>query len=288
MPIPIPEAIEESADLARSKAEQLRREPLGYLLSALMAGAFVGVAVVLLAAVAGPLFVATSPVTKLVSGVVFGIALTLVVFAGSSLFTGEVMWMLQGLVNRGCTVVDLVGVWIASLVGNLVGSAGFAWLVHQAGSLAIGPRPGRPGPADLLIANLAAGKIHATGSQLFFRSVLCNMLVCLALWMAARTRSDAAKLVVLWWCLFAFVAAGFEHSVANMTIFSLAVLDHAATWSDLWRNLLFTVPGNVVGGGVLVGLVYAYLGRRAAAPTPVPAGAPMPRAALAPTEMVTR
>jgi nitrite transporter len=287
MPIPIPETVEESAELARGKADQLRREPLRYLLSAVMAGAYVGVAVVLLAAVAGPLFVATSPATKLVSGVVFGIALTLVVFAGSSLFTGEVMWMLQGLVTRGCRLTDLVGVWVASLVGNLAGSVGFAWLVHAGGTLAIGPRPGRPGPSDLLIASLAAGKIHATGSQLFFRSVLCNMLVCLALWMAARTRNDAAKLVVLWWCLFAFVASGFEHSIANMTIFSLAVLDHAATWSDLGRNLLYTVPGNIVGGGLLVGLVYAYLGSRAAAPAPAPLAAPLPRAALAPTEMVS-
>jgi nitrite transporter len=287
MPIPISETVEESVDLARSKAEQLRREPLRYLLSAVMAGAYVGVAVVLLAAVAGPLFVATSPAVKLVSGVVFGIALTLVVFAGSSLFTGEVMWMLQGLVNRGCRLTDLLGIWIASLAGNLAGSVGFAWLVHQGGTLAIGPRPGRPGPSDLLIASLVAGKIHATGSQLFFRSVLCNMLVCLALWMAARTRSDAAKLVVLWWCLFAFVAAGFEHSIANMTIFSLAVLNHAATWSDLWRNLLFTVPGNIIGGGLLVGLVYAYLAGRAAQPAPAPLTAPLPRAALAPTEMVS-
>jgi nitrite transporter len=287
MPIPIPEAVEESVDLARSKADQLRREPLRYLLSAVMAGAYVGVAVVLLASVAGPLFVATSPAVKLVSGVVFGIALTLVVFAGSSLFTGEVMWMLQGLVNRGCRLTDLLGIWIASLVGNLAGSVGFAWLVHQGGTLAIGPRPGRPGPSDLLIASLVAGMIHATGSQLFFRSVLCYMLVCLALWMAARTRSDAAKLVVLWWCLFAFVAAGFEHSIANMTIFSLAVLDHAATWYDLWRNLLFTVPGNIVGGGLLVGLAYAYLAGRAAQPAPALLTAPLPRAALAPTEMVS-
>jgi nitrite transporter len=288
MPIPIPEAIVESADLARSKAVQLRTQPLRYLLSAVMAGAYVGVAVVLLAATAGPLFVGTSPATKLVSGVVFGIALTLVVFAGASLFTGEVMWMLQGIVSRGCKLTDLVGVWIASLVGNFVGSAGFAWMVYEGGSLGVGPRPGKPGPANLLINNLALGKIHTSGSQLFWRSVLCNMLVCLALWMAARTRSDAAKLIVLWWALFAFIAAGFEHSIANMTIFSLAIFNHAAAWGDLGRNLLYTVPGNIVGGGVLVGLVYVYLGRRASAPSTALTATPfeMPRAAL--TEVGSR
>ena len=86
-------------------------------------------------------------------------------------------------------------------------------------------------------------------------------LVCLALWMAGRASSDGAKLAVLWWGLLAFVGSGFEHSVANMTVFSLAVFNHQAHWSDLARNLLYTVSGNVVGGAVLVGLVYSWLGR---------------------------
>ena len=79
--------------------------------------------------------------------------------------------------------------------------------------------------------------------------------------MAGRASSDGAKLAVLWWGLLAFVGSGFEHSVANMTVFSLAVFNHQAQWSDLARNLLYTVPGNVVGGAVLVGLVYSWLGR---------------------------
>jgi nitrite transporter NirC len=81
------------------------------------------------------------------------------------------------------------------------------------------------------------------------------------LWMAARTRSDAAKLVVLWWALLAFVASGFEHSIANATVFALGVFEGSATWSMLARNLAWTVPGNLVGGGLLVGLAYAWMGR---------------------------
>ncbi|MGV1010330.1 MAG: formate/nitrite transporter family protein, partial [Dermatophilaceae bacterium] len=92
---------------------------------------------------------------------------------------------------------------------------------------------------------------------------LCNLLVCLALWMAARTRSDGAKLAVLWWGLLAFIAAGFEHSVANMTTFALGVFQGSASWADLAYNLAWTVPGNLVGGGLIVGLGYAWLGRPA-------------------------
>lgn len=112
------------------------------------------------------------------------------------------------------------------------------------------------------MAKLATTKDAVAGPQLFWRAVLCNALVCLALWMAARTKSDAAKLVVLWWALLAFIASGFEHSIANATLFSLAAFDGSIEWTGLWRNLAWTVPGNIVGGGVVVGLGYAWLGGR--------------------------
>jgi len=271
MPIPIPDALDESAGLARTKAHQVRRLPR-YLAASALAGAFVGVAVVLLASVAGPLLASKSPATKLVQGAVFGVALTLVVFAGAELFTGNVMYMLQGLYARSVRLVDLAAVWAASLVGNLIGSIGFAAMVNAGGSLG-GPN-GATGPAEVLVQSVVAAKNAATGPQLFWRSVLCNALVCLALWMAGRTKSDVAKLVVLWWALLAFVSSGFEHSVANMTVFGLGIFEGNASWGDLWRNLAWTVPGNIVGGGVLVGLVYSWVGDRAkpvsSAPEPIP------------------
>jgi nitrite transporter len=270
MPIPISEAVGESADLAKTKAKQVLNLPRYLMLSAL-AGAFVGVGIVLIVSTAGPLMAAASPATKLVSGAVFGIALTLVVFAGAELFTGNVMFMLQGLAAGTVNMAELMAVWVASLVGNLIGSIGFAWLVNAGGTLSIAPAPGKPGPGAAMVASLVKAKDAATGPQLFWRSVLCNMLVCLALWMAARTRSDAAKLVVLWWALFAFIAAGFEHSVANMTIFGLGIFEHSASWSQLFRNLAWTVPGNIVGGGVLVGLAYAWAGAGSGAVKPATA-----------------
>jgi nitrite transporter len=133
------------------------------------------------------------------------------------------------------------------------------------------------GPGAKLVASAIATKDAASGPQLFWRAVLCNMLVCLALWMATRTRSDAAKLVVLWWALLAFVASGFEHSIANATVFALGVFEGSATWSMLVRNLAWTVPGNVVGGGIIVGLSYAWIGRKTAVAAVVDATAPEPQ-----------
>jgi len=265
MPIPVPEALDDAGGLAVAKATQVR-SPLKYLLSSALAGAFVGIAVVLLVSVSGPLLAAASPWTKLVQGAVFGIALTLVVFAGAELFTGNVMVMIQGLIARVVTPASALAVLVGSLVGNLVGSVLLAAAVHGGGTLV--------GPGEAMVAKVVAAKDAASGPQLFWRSVLCNMLVCLALWMAARTRSDGAKLAVLWWALLAFIASGFEHSIANMTVFSLGVFEGSATWGQLARNLLWTVPGNIVGGGLLVGGLYAWIGRPAAAATAVVEPAP--------------
>src|SRR5581483_7205310 len=136
--------------------------------------------------------------------------------------------------------------------------------------LELGAKPaaaGKPAVAAPSITMLG-GVIHlkeaAPTGQLFWRAVLCNMLVCLALWMASRATTDSAKLIVLFWGLLAFIAAGYDHCVANMTLFSLAIFEGSAEWSDMGHNLLYTVPGNLVGGALLVGLPYLLTQRRPA------------------------
>ncbi|MFA5890226.1 MAG: formate/nitrite transporter family protein [Actinomycetota bacterium] len=257
MPISIVEAMAEAGNAATLKARHSQNFGR-YLTSTALAGAFVGIAVVLLLSVKAPLVAAGSPFSALVGAAVFGIALTLVVFAGADLFTGNNMYMIQGLCTRAVKARELAGVWVASLIGNLVGSVAFAALVHAAGTLAAGATAGKPAPGIALVHKLIEAKNAATGGQLFWRAALCNMLVCLGLWMAMRTKSDGAKLAVLWWALLAFIAAGFEHSVANMTLFSLGIFQGSATVGEMARNLAWTVPGNIVGG-VIVGIAYAYL-----------------------------
>ncbi len=284
MPISYSEAIDDACTQAKDKAETLK-SPLRYGALAALAGAYVGVAVVLLASVAGPLAAESNPATKLVAGAVFGIALTLVVFAGADLFTGNNMVMLIGWLKGGVSGAAALLVNIATLVGNLVGSVAFAAMVHASGVLAA-HSTGKPAAGDGMIASLVAGKMAAPDGQLFWRAVLCNMLVCLGLWMATRTRSDGAKVAVLFWVLLAFIASGFEHSIANMTIFSLAIFNNVADWSDLGHNLLLTVPGNIVGGALVVGLPYAFSAKQKwvsvePAPAPAPAPSAEPASAIA-------
>jgi nitrite transporter len=251
MPISVDQAAEANASAAADKARAYR-DPGRSLLSTALAGAFVGLAIVLLIAVSAPLAAAGHPLTKLVQASVFGLALTLVVFAGAELFTGNTMVMVQGLLARRVTARDLGIVWVVSLVGNIAGSIALAAMVDAGGITT--------GPFGELVAKTVAAKDALTGGQLFWRAVLCNALVCLALWMAARATTDGAKLAVLWWALLAFIGSGFEHSIANVTTFSLGAFAGTSDWSDLARNLAWTVPGNIVGGALVVGLAYGWLG----------------------------
>lgn len=147
----------------------------------------------------------------------------------------------------------------AALAGGFVG-VGVVLLLSVAGPFAASGIVSS-GPLAELLAETIAVKDSLGLGELFWRAVLCNALVCLGLWMAARTRSDAAKLIVLWWALLGFVASGFGHSVANMTTFSLGVFTAGATWDQLARNLAVTIPGNLVGGALVVGGACVLLGR---------------------------
>jgi nitrite transporter NirC len=120
---------------------------------------------------------------------------------------------------------------------------------------------------------VAAAKMNASGEALFARAILCNWLVCLALWMAARVDSDVAKCVVIFWCLLAFIASGFEHSVANMTLLGLALAGHhpeTVSLAGFGWNLAWVTAGNAVGGAVFVAGAY-YVSTYG---LPKPAGSP--------------
>lgn len=248
----IAQNVEATSGQAEHKAHDLAHPPR-YFVSAMLAGAYIAVGEVLLLVAISPFVAKGSPAVKLLEGAVFPIALTIVMFAGAQLFTSNVMVMLVGALSGRTGPRDLIVSWTLSLAGNLVGAFAFGAMVHASG-VASSPS------ARTMLSEMVHGKTALSGGQLFWRAVLCNMLVCLAIWMFTRARGDAAKIFVLWLPVAVFVAVGFEHCVANMAVFSLAILDGSAGFGDLFRNLMFTVPGNVVGGGLLVGAVYWFTG----------------------------
>ena len=113
--------------------------------------------------------------------------------------------------------------------------------------------------AEALIVKVAAIKMSLDAKEAFFRGVLCNWLVCLAVWIVNRSEDDTAKLIMIFWCQFAFIGSGYEHSIANQSLMSLALLlPHGAEVSvaGFIHNQIFVTAGNMVGGGLMVGMVY--------------------------------
>jgi nitrite transporter len=248
------------AELARDKAAAARRTPAGFFVGAMLGGAYIGIAMVLALSVGAGISAGDRP---LAMGAVFGVGLILTVFAGAELFTGHVMYAGFGLARSSIGSTDAVRLLVLVWLGNLAGALILIGLFVAGGGGAIFAGGGTA------LHGYVAHKVDADASALLARAVLCNWLVCLAIWTAARVEGDAAKCIVLAWVLLAFVASGFEHSVANMTALGLGLMvpDPGMSLADAARNLVLVTVGNILGGLVLV--VGAYL---AAARTDAPVG----------------
>jgi nitrite transporter NirC len=267
------QSIDYFVDSAAARVAQLRENPWGFLVGSMAGGAYVGLGIVLILSVGSQL---PAEYQKLGMGLTFAIALILVTIAGAELFTGYAMYMTFACLAGRVTGRDAAGAMLACWVGNLLGSVLVATL------FALGGANGLFADSHSLLFHIAHAKMSAGPLALLAKAVLCNWLVCLALWMCSRVDSDVAKCVVIFWCLLAFIASGFEHSVANMTLLSLAVIGHSgdpATLLAALYNLLFVTGGNLIGGALLVAGMYWVAdrgGRRSAAPQVCPPAAKTP------------
>ena len=191
------------------------------------------------------------------AGVAFSVGLILVVIAGAELFTGNnllVMAWVAGRITIGKLLANLVIVYFA----NFVGAAGLAVLVALSGHAQMGH-----GAVGRTAVAIAVSKVSLSFGEAFFRGVLCNVLVCLAVWLAMAGRTVTDKVIAIILPVAAFVAAGFEHSVANMYFITLGMLLHGPVdVAGMSRNLVPVTLGNFVGGAVMVGLVYHTIYRR--------------------------
>jgi formate/nitrite transporter len=226
----------------------------------LLAGAFIGLgalyAVIVMSDAALP-----HALQRVLGGVVFSLGLLLVVVAGAELFTGNNLIAMAW--ADGCmSTREVLYNWAVVCAANFAGATGLAAFVFWSGHA--------DAYADTYL-KIAAGKSSLSLTEAFFRGMLCNVLVCMAVWMTLAGRSVTDKFIAIVLPISAFVAAGFEHSVANMYLFPLAMMLQASAGSPvelawLWRNLVPVIAGNLVGGSVLVALVYYVIyGRGASA-----------------------
>jgi formate transporter len=205
--------------------------------------------------------------SRLLGGVTFSLGLILVVVAGAELFTGNNL-LVMAWASKRITTSELVRNWLIVYLANFAGALGLVLLVFlsdhwQMGNGAVGANAVR----------IAAAKAALSFPEAFFKGILCNILVCLAVWLALAARSVVDKICAIIFPISAFVAAGFEHSIANMYFIPLGILlkdripvggAENLSWLVLWSNLVPVTLGNIVGGGVMVALVYYFVYRHQA------------------------
>ena len=195
-------------------------------------------------------------VERLLGGVAFSLGLILVVIAGAELFTGNNLIVIAW-ADRKITFVALLRNWVLVYVANFAGAFATALLVALSGVLDLGD-----GAIGAKAVAVAESKAALTFGEAFFRGIMCNALVCLAIWIAMAAHDVAGKILAIVFPITAFVALGFEHSVANMFMFPLGMIaspEAAAsglTVGAFMANLVPVTLGNIVGGSVFVALVY--------------------------------
>ena len=207
-------------------------------------------------------------VARVLGGVAFSLGLILVVVGGAELFTGNNL-LVMAWADGKITTNEMLRNWVLVYVANAIGAIGLAvvvYLSHHAGM--------NQGAVGIAYLKIAAAKTALPFWEAFFKGVLCNLLVCLAVWMALAGRSVTDKILVIVFPISAFVAAGFEHSVANMYFIPLAIFLKGSiaapaglnletlAWSGFAGNLIPVTLGNIVGGSVMVALVYYVVYRR--------------------------
>lgn len=219
------------------------------LILSIMAGAFIAFGALFYTLVVSDSTLGAGP-TRLIGGLAFSVGLILVVIAGGELFTGNSLMVVAWL-DRTLSSARLMRNWGIVYIGNFIGAILVAFLVILSGML-------NTDALSETAARIAETKLSLTLIEALFRGILCNILVCLAVWMSFAAHTVSGKVMVIVPPIAAFVAIGFEHSVANMYVIPLAMFSGITPYDlvGFLENLVVVTVGNVLGGGVFVAAAY--------------------------------
>lgn len=244
---------------------------LNLFMLGVLAGAFIAIGAIFATTIAaGTSGMVAYGIVRLLMGLAFSIGLILVVIGGAELFTGNAL-IIMAWASRKVSTPLLLRNWLVVYLGNFIGSVATAILAYLSGQYAFGG-----GVVGKTILNIAVAKVNYGFVQALVLGILCNALVCLAVWLSYSGRTTADRILAIIFPITAFVAAGYEHSIANMYFVPVAlflkqfdpafaasaagelhlVLDNLTWGSFLLHNLLPVTLGNIIGGTVMVGIVY--------------------------------
>jgi nitrite transporter NirC len=246
--------VEKAADAGFAKAGLLQDDPVRYMLRSVGAG--MGLTLVVFVFWVLTHNLADISLGKVIAAGFFGVGLTIIVFTNMELFTSNNMYLTVSSAEGRTSLGETLLLWVACWFGNLAGALLLALLLLGAGSLSALP-------PDHALFTGASYKAEQAAGVIFMKGILANWIVCLAVRIALRCREEVAKILILVSVVFIFVYLGFEHSIANMGTFSMAILGGGSlTITDAAHNLLYSTLGNIVGGVLLIGLPFTYLNPR--------------------------
>lgn len=240
---------EKCVESGKNKIEFMKKSFFGYCISSIMAGMYIGLAVILVNTIGAYI---DSGIAKIFMGAGFSLGLCLVVICGAELFTGNVFFITYGIFDKKINVLSGIKLLFICYIGNFIGSVIVSVLVFMGGIL-------ENESIALFMNSSAVSKMFMSGNSIFFKAILCNMLVCLAVWSAMRCKSESGKIIMMFLCIFAFVVSGYEHCIANMTLMTSVLISNfseGATVYGFIHNIIFSTLGNIVGGSIFVALPY--------------------------------
>ncbi len=250
-----PEVVEQTIASAHKKRATTYPK---LFVSAMLAGAYIAFGGLLASVVAAGLggIGATNPmIPRLVSGMLFPIGLIFVTLVGAELFTGNTATLMPAVLRRKVELSYLLTNWVIVFVGNVIGAVLFDYLIVYQSGVVSGEYHAE------YLRSVAEAKVALGWSEAFVRGIGANWLVCLAVWLGLSSKTMLGRMVGLWWPIMAFVTIGFEHSIANMYFIPTGMMLGAevSVAELLLDNLLPSTLGNIVGGALLVGTLYAWL-----------------------------
>ncbi|WP_338449936.1 formate/nitrite transporter family protein [Niallia oryzisoli] len=244
-------------ELALKKLIIFRNSFIRYLARAALASMFIGFGVIVAFKTGNYFYLEHSPFTYPMAAITFGAAIILISYGGGDLFTGNTFYYTYAALRRKIKWVQVVLLWMSSYLGNMLGAAVFAGFIFLTGLFADHSVNG-------FLLSVVEKKMHVPTIELFFRGILCNWLVCLAFFIPMFFQENGAKMFAMMLFVFCFFISGYEHSIANMCTFAIAlVVDHPASisWEGVIHNLVPVTIGNLIGGGLLMAVMYYYVNK---------------------------
>ncbi|UTR14049.1 formate/nitrite transporter family protein [Salipaludibacillus sp. LMS25] len=250
-------SLEKVEQLALKKEKIFKSGIPRYLLRAILASMFIGFGVIVAFKTGSFFYTEAPPWTYPMAAITFGSAIILIAYGGGDLFTGNTFYFTYTALRGKMKWSRVLTLWGYTYLGNIIGAVFFAFLIFTTG-LFTSP------DVNAFLLSVVEKKMTDPTTELFFRAILCNWLICLAFFLPMSMKEDIAKIMTMILFVFCFFISGYEHSIANMCTFAIAFVlnpPDAVSIQGMIYNLVPVTIGNIIGGSVLMAGVYYYINK---------------------------